>query len=144
MQIKTPLGLEHHQRPGFTNYIYRSEDGVVGGQEQEEAQPHSQADRAYKWESRIFTEQHVSDALALMHRMESEEGPSLPPGLQAEHRATRRLLADFKYLDQRGMGIWVDNQLAAFSIFEPMSTDTAVIHVEKGDRKWKKSIAHQS
>ena len=44
--------------------------------------------------------------------------------------ATRRLVTNFDALPVRAGGIYIDGELIAFSIGEPVSEDTALIHVE--------------
>ena len=47
--------------------------------------------------------------------------------------ATYRLLDHFDYLGVRGGGIKINGELIAFSIGEPLTDNTALIHIEFGD-----------
>jgi hypothetical protein len=53
------------------------------------------------------------------------------PSLLYDDFATTLMLDNFEYLGLRGGLICVDNKIAAFSIGEPLTEDTVVVHVEK-------------
>ncbi len=50
--------------------------------------------------------------------------------LDSSREATKRLLDNFDKLPVRGGGIFIDGELSAFSIGEPVTEETALIHVE--------------
>jgi hypothetical protein len=54
-------------------------------------------------------------------------------GLQWENDAIRQALDNFTALDCEGAAIFIDGQVAAYSLGELLNSDTAVIHIEKGD-----------
>jgi len=55
------------------------------------------------------------------------------PGLASEDRAIWEALTNYEHLDYSGGVILIDGRVEAFSLGEPLSPDTAVIHIEKGN-----------
>ncbi|MDO5664953.1 MAG: phosphatidylglycerol lysyltransferase domain-containing protein [Bacteroidia bacterium] len=53
------------------------------------------------------------------------------PSLVYDDFATTLMLENFEYLGLKGGLICVDNEIAAFSIGEPLTKDTFIVHVEK-------------
>lgn len=58
---------------------------------------------------------------------------TLKPDLLSEDYAVREALIHFEELDYRGGAIEIDSRIEAFSLGEPLNTDTAVIHIEKAN-----------
>jgi hypothetical protein len=54
-------------------------------------------------------------------------------GLQWENDAICQALDNFAALDWQGAAIFIDHQVVAYSLGEPLNSDTVVIHIEKGD-----------
>jgi hypothetical protein len=54
-------------------------------------------------------------------------------GLEAENSAIRTLFENYGYLDVAGGAVYVDGQLEAFSVAEPLNGNTAVVHFEKAN-----------
>lgn len=54
-------------------------------------------------------------------------------GLLWENEAIMLALNHYHTLELRGAAIFIDNQVAAYSFGEPLNSNTAVIHVEKGN-----------
>jgi hypothetical protein len=57
----------------------------------------------------------------------------LIPGLAAENRAIKQLFLHYNELNVFGGAIFVNGSLEAFTIAEPLNSDTAVIHFEKAN-----------
>ncbi|MBU1273830.1 MAG: DUF2156 domain-containing protein [Proteobacteria bacterium] len=55
------------------------------------------------------------------------------PGLASEDRAIFQALTNYEHLDYSGGVVLVNGRVEAFSLGEPLSPDTAVIHIEKGN-----------
>ncbi|MBU4563763.1 MAG: DUF2156 domain-containing protein [Desulfarculus sp.] len=55
------------------------------------------------------------------------------PGLASEDRAIWEALTNYEHLDYSGGVILINGRVEAFSLGEPLSPDTAVIHIEKGN-----------
>lgn len=55
------------------------------------------------------------------------------PGLASEDRAIWEALTNYRHLDYTGGVILIEGKVEAFSLGEPLSPDTAVIHIEKGN-----------
>lgn len=53
------------------------------------------------------------------------------PSVVYDDRATTLMLEHFDYLGLRGGVIYIDEEIAAFTIGEPLTQDTLVVHVEK-------------
>ena len=72
--------------------------------------------------------------LSLAH----EQGLAInDPTLQAELSALDFSMRHFDELEQSGMMIRIDGVASAFSMFERLNTETAVIHFEKARREFK-------
>ncbi|MBR5235815.1 MAG: DUF2156 domain-containing protein [Clostridia bacterium] len=82
----------------------------------------------YAYEYKTLKESDMADCLALFDKwFDEKESMKL---LSSSREATVKLLSGFGQLPVRGGGIYVDGEMVAFSIGEPVSQDTALIHVE--------------
>jgi hypothetical protein len=63
------------------------------------------------------------------------------PALFNEERAIREVLLHFHELDCQGAVILVDDRVVAFSLGEPLNSNTAVIHIEKANPEYPGSYA---
>lgn len=82
----------------------------------------------YAYEYKTLTQGDMKDCMSLFNAWVSEKGDEEDMG--ASRRAAAKLLENFDELPVRGGGIYMDGKLSAFSIGEPVSLDTALIHVE--------------
>ncbi|OFI06001.1 hypothetical protein CLOACE_13820 [Clostridium acetireducens DSM 10703] len=57
--------------------------------------------------------------------------------LYYETIAIKDILNNFQLLDLKGIAVYVDNKVVAFSIGQKLNKDLAVIHIEKGDVNYK-------
>ncbi|HLE12779.1 MAG: hypothetical protein A2504_09495 [Bdellovibrionales bacterium RIFOXYD12_FULL_39_22] len=90
------------------------------------------------WEATPISKECNAHCLEILMSMASADGiPSNDPSLAAELRALEFTLKHFNELDQAGVAIRIDGQPVAFSIFERQSSEMAVVHFEKADRKYK-------
>ncbi|MEJ2166609.1 MAG: phosphatidylglycerol lysyltransferase domain-containing protein [Desulfobacterales bacterium] len=76
--------------------------------------------------------EHWREALGTWRDCESSEV------LSAENKAISRILRDWEHLDgTMGGAIMVDGKMAAYTVAEGLTSDTVVIHFEKGDTQYK-------
>jgi len=54
-------------------------------------------------------------------------------GLEAENKAIKTIFENYPRLGVFGGGVYVDSELEAFTLAEPLNNDTAVIHFEKAN-----------
>jgi hypothetical protein len=63
--------------------------------------------------------------------------PQISEDLAKELKVLEFVLSHFEELDVKGVVLCVDNHPVAFSIYEELNPNTAVIHFEKADREYK-------
>ncbi|MEZ0537561.1 DUF2156 domain-containing protein [Caldicellulosiruptoraceae bacterium PP1] len=54
-------------------------------------------------------------------------------GLTYEKKAIENALKHYEILGYKGISVFIDNQVKAFTFGEPLNSDTVVIHIEKAD-----------
>ncbi len=82
----------------------------------------------YNYEYKTLSQEDMSVCMALFDVWAAEKGKG--QDMNASRRAAAKLLANYNALPVRGGGIYIDGKLSAFSIGEPVSKTTALIHVE--------------
>lgn len=123
--------------PGLANYIYRADDlaQLVGKIYAKKRNLIAQGSAQYEWKAFPLTALHVPDCMDILTKAEvTHDGEDR---WLHEKEAARAAIRHFVDLGQKGVLITVDGTPAAFSIYEPMSPDTAVVHFEKADRHYK-------
>lgn len=127
-------------RPAF-NYIYLARDlaGLEGGRYAKKRNLISQFLELYKdWEAipldfRCGQEcREVLLSIALGQGLTTDD-----PTLKAELSALDFSMSHFDELEQSGMMIRINGVSSAFSMFERLNSETAVIHFEKARREFK-------
>ena len=84
----------------------------------------------YTYEYADMSERLIGDCIRLAEIWyQSKHDPSL----EADLIATKEALVHFTQLGLKGSAILIDGGVRAFSLTEPLNTDTAVIHIEKYD-----------
>jgi len=121
------------------NYVYAAADlaELPGRAYSAKRNLVAQASRAYRWEAEPLTAAHAADCLALARRQCVETG--MQSDLSAVREldalaATLRLGAAFGL---EGLVLRVEGRVAAFSLWERLDGETAVIHFERADRSLK-------
>lgn len=120
------------------NYIYRTEDlaTLPGRRYDKKRNLISQAERLYKWDVHALTEKcrpRCCEILMDIGPKTSQE----PLELRNERKALEFIMEHFQRLRQKGCLICIDEQPVAFSIFEELTPQMAVVHFEKAKREYK-------
>ena len=75
----------------------------------------------------------INDCLQLQTKWCNLRRCDETPGLEAENHAIRTLFETYEYLAVVGGAVYVEDNLEAFTIAEPLNKNTAVIHFEKAN-----------
>ena len=75
----------------------------------------------------------AKECVTFAHQWCIERNCERAEGLARENCAVVRMLAHFAELHLLGGALTIDDQLIAFTLAEPLTSDTLVIHVEKAD-----------
>ncbi|MDR2834756.1 MAG: phosphatidylglycerol lysyltransferase domain-containing protein [Bacteroidales bacterium] len=81
--------------------------------------------------SKITTKIAVAKCLEMLLKWELSEHDRLEKSQQSEFLAVKKMLENFEILNLIIGGIYVNNNLVAFSIGEKLTNDTFVVHCEK-------------
>lgn len=87
----------------------------------------------YSYEYIKFNGENIKDAEELQKKWCSENQCSLDLWLSTEEAGILKSIENFENLDIVAAGLKIEGKLAAFTIGERVSNETAVIHIEKGD-----------
>lgn len=119
----------------YADYIYLAEDlaNLPGNKYSKKKNLLSQAASSYSFYYREMSSEDASDCLELLDDFIEGEAESLTQ----ERTALKFVLNNFAKLNFTGGVIIVSKKIVAFSIFEEQKRDTAVVHFEKADKKYK-------
>lgn len=125
--------------PGSANYVYLASDlaDLPGRQFHQKRNLLAQAQKAYTHTVEPVTPQNLSDCRRVIAATDRDDGAALEGTLANERLALNATLDQFAALGQQGLLVRVDGEPVAFSLFERMTAETAVIHFEKARRQWK-------
>jgi uncharacterized protein len=131
--------FEIRNDPGLSNYIYRTEDLALlpGRKYAKKRNLISQADNSYSWTSEKITNTCVPECINLLEQIANDDQIESDQSLINERLVLDYTLHHFSDLNQKGQVIKVDNKPVAFSIYEELNPNTAVVHFEKADRNFK-------
>ena len=89
--------------------------------------------RENDWKYKSFTDnpQLVKESKIMLDKWMELNKDEKDPSIIYDDFATTIMLENFERLNLRGGVICVDNEIVAFSIGEPLTKDTIVVHVEK-------------
>ena len=96
--------------------------------------------RLYDWEYRSITSENVSECVHVFEQWYQNKAEEIP-GLDEEHEAVMELFQNWDKLDVRGGSLWVDGNMIAFSVGEPLCGKMAVIHLEHADTAYEGAFA---
>ena len=121
------------------NYVYRTEDlaHLRGKRLSKKRNLIAQARRLYAWQVRPLDAGMTEACRALVQKIVAEESPVVDDSLEREMAALDFTLRHFEALDQRGIALLIDGELAAFAIFEVVGGQMAIIHFERALRRFK-------
>lgn len=116
-------------------YIYLSERLInLSGKKLQSKRNHINRFKAENpnWEYfPLTTDADRTECLAMLDDWEELNRPKEDKTLKFDYIATKKMLEHFDYLQLRGGGIRVNGKLVAFTIGEPLTADSFVVHVEK-------------
>ncbi len=112
------------------DYIYETEKMItLSGKKLHAKRNHyNYFKNTYAYTYKDLTKDDMGDCLALFDRWVDEKEDM--KWMDGSREATVRLLENFDELPVRGGAIYVDGEMVSFSIGEPVSDDTALIHLE--------------
>lgn len=128
----------------YANYVYAAEDLALlaGRRFSKKRNLISQARHGYEW-----TVEHLAPGEVVDHCLEvcravanekvADESQADAEWLKMELDAMAEALRRFAALGFEGIVLRVAGQIAGFAIFEPISSDTVLVHFEKADRHLK-------
>ena len=79
----------------------------------------------------LTSKNEYDECLAMLDEWEEANVPKEDKSLKYDYIATRKMLENFDYLNLRGGAIRANGKIVAFTIGEPLTTDSFVVHVEK-------------
>ena len=124
--------------PSMANYLYlaSSLSSLSGKYYEKKRNLVSQARRLYRFEVIRLHPDYIQARLPELMGL-ADPGSEESIGLGQEMIALKYALEHFKALHLEGIAIETEGHPVALSIFEPLNPATAVIHFEKGDRRYK-------
>jgi len=138
-----PLGLDAEEDRAHSDYVYRTESLVaLSGRKYHSKRNHiNQFSRTYAYRYEPLTAALIGACLELQEEWCRLRECVDHEGLLSEEHAIHEALRHFHELDCSGAAIVVGGRVVAFSLGEPLSPDTAVIHVEKANPEYPGSYA---
>lgn len=133
--IAKAIGLHiEDDRPNW-DYVHRVSDlaGLRGGRYVKKRNRINKCLSEHVCEYRPLVPELFDDCLALQERWCNHRSCRINRSLRREAEAIREALANYEALQLFGGTIFVDGRLAAFTIAEAASPQTAVVHFEKAD-----------
>lgn len=130
-----PGVFDYKLNRSVSDYIYLTEKLItLSGKKLQSKRNHvNRFKRENEWEYKSLTANPamVKECRAMLHRWMQINGQDKDPSLVYDDFATTLMLDNFEYLGLQGGLICVNDEIAAFSIGEPLTEDTFVVHVEK-------------
>lgn len=116
-------------------YIYLSEKLIkLSGKKLQSKRNHINRFKADNpdWEYFPLTEKkELTECIKMLDEWEESVESRIDKTLRYDYIATRLMLENFEYLRLRGGAVKVNGKIVAFTIGEPLTTDSFVVHVEK-------------
>lgn len=116
-------------------YIYLSEKLIkLSGKKLQSKRNHINRFKADNpdWQYYPITSQNeINECIYMLDQWDELNAPKGDKSLKYDYIATRIMLDNFDYLNLRGGCVKVNGKLVAFTIGEPLTEDTFVVHVEK-------------
>jgi hypothetical protein len=120
----------------YFNYIYRAADlaSLAGKRYAKKRNLIAQAVRSYSWTEEPLTAATAGECNLVLEETRREMPGTLEENLEKDDQAVRAAIAQFEIRGQSGVLIRVEGRPVAFSLFEPQTPDTAVVHFERARR----------
>ena len=87
----------------------------------------------HSWETRPIDESNLQEIFSFNEKWCADNDCTQDPSLMVEGCAVRRGLRHFKELGYRGLALYADGVLCAFTYGEPIGSEGFCVHVEKAD-----------
>lgn len=131
LQMLYPESFEYVEDRAAADYIYLAEDLInLSGKKLHAKRNHyNYFKNHYLYTYKRLTREDMPSCMSLFKEWAQEKGED-ERWLGSSAEATERLLTNFEQLPVRGGGIYIDGELTAFSIGEPVSEDTVLVHLE--------------
>lgn len=130
-----PGMFEYKLNRSVSDYIYTTEKLIhLKGKKLQSKRNHiNRFNRENDWKYKTLTgnPELVKECKMMLDKWMEMNMEEKDPSLVYDDYATTLMLENFEYLNLRGGLLCVDNEIAAFSIGEPLTEDTVVVHVEK-------------
>lgn len=134
LEVAFPNTFDFQLNRSVSDYIYTTEKlrDLRGKKLQSKRNHINRFKREHEWQYKSLTNnpELVSECKSMLDKW-MEISLEDDPSLMYDNFATTIMLENFEYLNLRGGVICVDNEMLAFSIGEPLTKDTIVVHVEK-------------
>lgn len=130
-----PNLFDYKLNRSVSDYIYTTEKliGLKGKKLQSKRNHINRFKRENDWKYHSLTGNTVlvKECKNMLDKWMEVNREEKDPSLVYDDYATTLMLDNFEYLGLKGGLICVDNKIAAFTIGEPLTQDTVVVHVEK-------------
>lgn len=130
-----PGRFDYQLNRSVSDYIYTTEKLIhLKGKKLQSKRNHInrfKRENDWKYHSLTGNRALVEECKNMLDKWMEMNKEEKDPSLVYDDRATTLMLDNFEYFNLKGGLICVDNQIAAFTIGEPLTEDTFVVHVEK-------------
>lgn len=123
----------------FVNYVYLAKDlATLSGRKYASKRNHiSQGEGQYQYDVHPLTEKCKPHCPRILMDIGERPNEEMSEKLKYELEALNFALENFEKLNQKGHVISINGKPAAFSIYEKLNPNTAVVHFEKAERQYK-------
>ena len=114
------------------DYIYSREAlANLAGKKYHGKRNHIARFKDAQWEYRPMTSADVPECVRMHRQWEEQQRQFYDDSMLEDNRGTLRALRDFDALELHGGLLYREGRLVAYTIGEPLTTDTFVVHFEK-------------
>lgn len=149
IQEEMPGRFQYFNDRDNDEYIYLSEKLIkLSGKKLQSKRNHINRFKADNPDWRYFpltTREDYFECKTMLKEWETINEPKGDLSLKYDYIATKIMLENFEYLNLRGGAVRANGKIVAFSIGEPLTEDSFVVHVEKafGDMNGAYTIINQ-
>lgn len=130
-----PGQFDYQLNKSVSDYIYTTEKLIyLKGKKLQSKRNHInrfKRENDWKYHSLTGNRTLVKECKNMLDKWMEVNREEKDPSLVYDDHATTLMLDNFEYLNLKGGLICVDNEIIAFTIGEPLTEDTFVVHVEK-------------
>ena len=133
-QAARPQSVQLKEERGSWDYVYLASDlaELKGNRFHRKRNHYNQFLKLYNWEYKTMTVADVDAVLAMQEEWVQWREDSSSPSLIAENKAVVRVLSNWEKLPNLTGGlIYIDGNLRAYTVGEPLGSEMVVIHFEK-------------